>query len=225
MKMQPWESVPGVFCAPAMYIFLETGRKKMLRKENNRLHWMVKTGLLAAVAFVLMYIEFPLPIAPPWLKLDISDFPALLAGFALGPVSGCVVEAIKVVLFFFLKNSGTGGVGELANLLMGLAFVLPSAWIYLKHKNFKGAIIGTLIGVAAMAVAGGALNYWLLIPAYSKFMPIEAIIAACQAINPAVDSVLGYVLVMAVPFTLLKGLLDGVLVFLVYKKISPLLHK
>ena len=76
-----------------------------------------------------------------------------------------------------------------------------------------------------MAVAGGALNYWLLIPAYSKFMPIEAIIAACQAINPAVDSVLGYVLVMAVPFTLLKGLLDGVLVFLVYKKISPLLHK
>ena len=78
MKMQPWESVPGVFCAPAMYIFLETGRKKMLRKENNRLHWMVKTGLLAAVAFVLMYIEFPLPIAPPWLKLDISDFPKKL---------------------------------------------------------------------------------------------------------------------------------------------------
>lgn len=84
----------------------------MLRKENNRLHWMVKTGLLAAVAFVLMYIEFPLPIAPPWLKLDISDFPALLAGFALGPVSGCVVEAIKVVLFFFLKNSGTGRRGR-----------------------------------------------------------------------------------------------------------------
>jgi len=194
-------------------------------KTKVRVGWLVKTGLLAAIAFVLMYVEFSLPIAPPWLKLDISDFPALLAGYALGPVSGAVVQFIKVLLFFIFKNSGTGGVGELANLLLGIAFVLPSAWIYWKHKCFKGAIWGALAGVVAMTIVAGALNYWLLIPAYSKFMPVEAIIAACAAINPAVDSVLGYVFLMAMPFTFMKGLLDMLILFLVYKRLSPILHK
>ena len=107
-----------------------------MQKKSKHLDWLLKTALLAAVAFVLMYIEIPIPIVPPWLKLDISDLPTLLAGFSLGPVSGVVVNAIKVLLFFFFKNSGTGGVGELANFIMGLCLVLPAALIYRRKKTF-----------------------------------------------------------------------------------------
>ena len=198
----------------------------MKSRSKKNLSWMIKVGLLAAIAFILMYLEFPLPIAPPWLKVDVSDFPALLAGFSLGPVAGVVVETIKVLLFAVLRGTQTGYVGELANLLMGIAFVLPAAWIYLRHKTFKRAILGTVAGIVAMAIAAGILNYWVLIPLYSQTMlPMEAIIEACQAIVPSVNSVAGYVFVFAVPFTLLKGLLDGILVFLLYKRLSPLLHR
>ena len=146
---------------------------------------------------------------PPWLKLDISDLPTLLAGFSLGPVSGVVVNAIKVLLFFFFKNSGTGGVGELANFIMGLCLVLPAALIYRRKKTRKRALVGTLVGVVAMTVASGLLNYYMLIPAYSLIMPMEAILEACTAINPAMNSVLAYVLMAAMPFTLAKAFLMG----------------
>ncbi len=195
-----------------------------MQKKSKHLDWLLKTALLAAVAFVLMYIEIPIPIVPPWLKLDISDLPTLLAGFSLGPVSGVVVNAIKVLLFFFFKNSGTGGVGELANFIMGLCLVLPAALIYRRKKTRKRALVGTLVGVVAMTVASGLLNYYMLIPAYSLIMPMEAILEACTAINPAMNSVLAYVLMAAMPFTLAKGILDGILLFLLYKRLSPLLH-
>ena len=198
----------------------------MLRKENNRLHWMVKTGLLAAVAFVLMYIEFPLPIAPPWLKLDISDFPALLAGFALGPVSGCVVEAIKVVLFFFLKNSGTGGVGELCNFLMGLTFVVPAGLFYRQKKNRWGALWGSVLGAVVMAVMSFPINYFISYPFYvrSGMMSMEAIMDAYQLILPSVQTLPQALLIFNIPFTLVKAACDVAITFAVYKRISPLIH-
>ncbi len=191
------------------------------RKTN----YIVKVAVLATIAFILMYVEIGLPIVPPWLKLDISDFPALLAGFSLGPVAGAIVQGIKAILFFLLKNSGTGGVGELANFLMGVAFAMPAALIYMKNKSFKRAIIGTIVGIFAMTVASGALNYWLLIPAYAQIMPMEAILEACTLINPAMNSVEAYVYMAAMPFTFAKGVLDGVIIFLIYKRVSPILHK
>ncbi len=200
-------------------------RAKGTSFRANRTSYIVKTGIMAAIAFILMYIEIGIPIVPPWLKLDISDFPALLAGFSLGPVSGIIVQAIKALLFFLLKNSGTGGVGEIANLLMGIAFVLPAALIYMKNKSFKRAIFGTLVGVVSMTLASGLLNYYLLIPAYAQIMPMEAILSACTLINPAMNSVEAYVFMAAMPFTFAKGLLDGIIIFLIYKRVSPVLHK
>lgn len=205
---------------------MKTGKEGRMQKTSKiRLDWMLKTGLLAAIAFVLMYIEIPIPIVPPWLKLDISDLPTLLAGFSLGPIFGLVVNTVKVVLFFIFKNSGTGGVGELANFIMGLCLVLPAAFIYRKKKTKKGALIGAGIGILAMTVASGLLNYYMLIPAYALLMPIEAIINACTAIHPAMNTVAAYVFMAAMPFTLAKGLLDAIILFFIYKRISPILHR
>lgn len=192
---------------------------------NKQLSRSIKIALLAALAFALMYLEFPLPFMPPWLKLDISDVPALLGGFALGPLAGVIIEAIKVVLFFLFKNSGTGGIGELANFLIGISFVLPATWIYYKKKGIKLAVLGLIAGLIISSLAAGILNYYVLIPAYKAFMPIDVILDICKKINPAMNSVLMYVLLAAIPFTALKCLLESVIVLLLYKRLSTLLHK
>ncbi len=196
------------------------------KRKITKAQYITRVAILAAVAFVLMYVELPLPFIPPWLKLDFSEIPVLLGAFALGPVAGIIIQGIKCLLFLLIRGSMSGGVGELANFLIGVAFVVVAAIIYKKKHNFKFAIIGTLIGLLVAAVVAGILNYYVLIPFYANtgLMPMEAIIAASSAINPAADSLLGYVLIFAMPFTAAKLAIDSVVVFLLYKKLARFLH-
>ncbi len=197
------------------------------RKKISTAKFLTRAAILSAIAFVLMYIELPLPFIPPWLKLDFSDIPALLGGFALGPIAGIIIEGIKCLLFLLIRGTMTGGVGELANFLIGVAFVLPASLVYAKMRSKKGALIASLVGIAAGALVAALLNYTVLIPFYAQtgLMPMEAIIAACQLINPAADSLMGYVLIFAMPFTAAKFAADSAIVFLLYKKLSRFLQK
>lgn len=192
--------------------------------RNKRLSLLVKTALLGAMAFILMFLEIPIPIVPAWLKLDFSDLPALIAGFALGPISGIIVQAIKVILFLLFKGTTSGFIGELGNFIMGVSLVLPASIIYNHKKCRKNAVIGMLVGLICMTITSGLTNYYMLIPAYSKIMGVEAILAMCKELNPAMDSVWAYCYMAAMPFTAVKAFIDCIVVFLLYKKISPLLH-
>lgn len=196
-----------------------------MSSKRINLNFIVKTAILSAIAFVLMYLEFPLPIAPPWLKVDFSDLPAVLAGFALGPLSGTIVQFIKVLLFTIFHGTTSGFVGELGNFIMGVALVLPSALLYKHHHNKKSALIAMLVGIVSMTIVSGLVNYYLLIPAFTKTTPLEVILGMCSAIIPSVDSVWGYCLVFAMPFTFIKSLLDCIIIFFSYKRLSPILHK
>lgn len=180
-------------------------------------------GMLAAVSTVLAFIDFSVPLFPPFLKFDLSDLPVLLSSFMFGPISGIAVALVKNLIGCF--SSSTAGVGELSNLLIASALSVGAGLFYKTHKTRKGALIGIIIGVVAMAVVAGFSNYFLIIPAYAKVMPIDKIIEMCQAVNPAIDSVMGYVLFGAVPFTLLKGLACGLVTFLVYKKLHAVILK
>lgn len=192
--------------------------------RNKNLSNLVKTALMGTMAFVLMFLEISLPIIPVWLKLDFSDLPALVAGFALGPVSGVVAQAIKILLFLLFKGTTSGFIGELGNFLMGVALVLPASIIYNNKKCRKNAVIGMIVGLVCMTIASGLTNYYLLIPVYAKMMGIDAILNMCRELNPAMDSVEAYCYMAAMPFTALKAFIDCVVVFVLYKKISPLLH-
>lgn len=205
---------------------MEKVEKRYYLNTRKGLSMTLKIALLSALAFGLMYLEFPLSfLFPPWLKFDFGDIPALLGAFAFGPWAGVVIEAIKNALFLWLRNSGTAGIGELANFLLGVSLVLPASIYYYWKKNKATAALSIGAGIVLMTVMSGVLNMYLLIPAYSNFMPIEAIIGACKAINPAVDSVQTYVLYMAMPFTLIKAFLEGLVTFLVYKRLSGVMHK
>ena len=131
----------------------------MHTNTQSKIHKMVVTAMLSAVAAVLMFLEFSVPIMPSFIKLDISELPALLASFSLGPVYGVVVCLVKNLIN--LTHTSTGGVGELCNFLLGVTFVVPAGLLYKKMKNRKGAFLGSLVGSAIMAVLSVPLNYFI----------------------------------------------------------------
>lgn len=189
---------------------------------------IAKMAILGTAAFVLMMIEFPLPfLAPAFYKMDFSEVAVLVGGFAMGPGPAVVIEALKIVLNLLFQGTSTMFVGELANFLIGCSFVLPAAVLYSKNKNRATALKGLVAGTVCMALMGVIMNYFVLLPAYGYFfhMSEEAIVGAGQAIFPFIKSKLGFVAVCVTPFNLVKGLLVSVVTLLVYKHISPLLHK
>ena len=192
----------------------------------RRTHKIAVAGMLSAAAFVLMYIEFPIPaLVTPFIKMDISDLPELLAAFALGPLWSVVVTLVKNLLFFVLHGTSSGGVGELCNFLLGACFVLPAGLLYHGGKNRRRALLGALVGAVCMALLSIPLNYFVTYPMYEKFMPIDAILEAYRQIRPSVNGLLECLVLFNAPFTLCKGLLDVGLCFLIYKPLSPVLHR
>ena len=185
-------------------------------------------SICAAIATVLHILDFPLPfLAPGFYKLDFSELPVLLCGFYLGPCATVVCEGIKILLKLLLKSTSTAFVGDLANFVVGCSFVLPATIWYHVHKSKHSAIIGLILGTICMSVFGTAFNAVYLIPKFAELygMPLDAIIGMYQAILPSADSLIKCLTIFNMPFTFCKGMLDVLLCFLIYKPLSPLLHK
>ena len=179
------------------------------------------TGVLAAIATVLMFLHFQLPFMPSFISLDFSELPALIAAFTLGPVSGVAVCFVKNLVL--LSQTITGGVGELSNFIIGSAFVVPAGLIYRARKTRRGALFACILASAVMALCSVPVNYFITYPIYSRFMPIEQIVAAYDAIFPTGRGLLGCLIIFNMPFTFAKGLLCSALTFLVYKRLSGLI--
>lgn len=186
---------------------------------------LVQIGMLAAVAIVLMLFEIPLPFAPSFYEIDFSEVPVLIGCFAMGPAAGAAIELVKILLNFVVNGTQTAGVGELANFIIGCSFIVPAGIIYKRNHTRKGALIGMITGTLLMVVLGCFINAFVLLPAYgSAFgMPIDALVGMGTAVNPNITSLSTFVLFAVAPFNLLKGILDSVIVMLIYKKISPIL--
>ncbi|MCI9156947.1 MAG: ECF transporter S component [Lawsonibacter sp.] len=183
------------------------------------------TAMLSAVACVLNIFDFPIPfLIPAFVKMDVSDLPELLAAFSLGPWYGVTVTFLKNLLKLVIKGTSTAYAGELCNFILGASFSFVAGAVYHVKKSRKNALIGALAGAAVMALLSIPCNYYISYPVYTKFMAIDKIIAAYQAIRPGVNGLLECLIVFNAPFTLLKGLLTSALCFLIYKPLSPVLH-
>lgn len=190
-------------------------------KKRVDVRKLVVTAMLAAVSAVLMFFNFNVPLMPSFIKLDFSELPALLASFALGPVSGaavCLVKNLVNVIF-----TTTGGVGELSNFILGCLFVVPAGWVYHYKKTAVGALLGSALGALVMAVASVFTNYYVVYPIYTAFMPMEVILGMYQAINHNVKNLWDALLWFNMPFTFIKGLCSVAMCFLIYKPLSPIL--
>lgn len=191
-------------------------------KSRTNVRYMAVTAMLSAVAVVLMYIEFPIPVLMPgFIKMDLSDLPELIGSFAMGPLWGVLICGIKNLLH--LPFTQTGGVGELSNFILGACFVIPAGLFYQKMKSKKGAIIGSVIGALLMSVMSIVSNYFIVYPFYTIMMPMDTIIAAYKAIYSGADTLIKCLVIFNMPFTFVKGMIDVVITMLIYKHISPII--
>lgn len=184
---------------------------------------MTKVAMLSVIGFVLMYFQLPLTfVAPPFMKLDISDLPVLMGAFTMGPVYGIIIAALKNLMHIIFKGTMTAGVGELSNFIISSTFALVSSYIYRKHRSYKGAVLSMTVGVLAMTILAMTSNYFVVFPLYGKVMPMEAIIAMGSAITPKITGLFTMMIYSVLPFNLIKGFTTSAVMMLVYKKISPL---
>lgn len=204
--------------------------EQVLRRGNvagkSKVRTLAQIAMLGAVATVLMLFEFPIPfIAPPFYEMDFSEVPVLVGAFAMGPVAGIAIEAIKILLNFVINGTITAGVGELANFIFGCAFLLPAALIYRSNKTRKNAIIGMAVGTVVMTVAACIMNALVLLPAYGAAfgMPVDAFVQMGTSINKAIDSLFTFAVLAVGPFNLIKGIAVSVIVLLIYKRIRMIL--
>lgn len=183
-------------------------------------------GIFSAVAAVLMYFEIPLPFAPPFYQIDLSEVPVFICSFSIGPVAGVVCELVKIILKLFLKGTTTAFIGDFANFVVGCSFVLPATIVYHRFKTKKGALAGMAVGTGVMTVFGSLFNAVYLLPTFAEFygMPLDVIVSMGSEVNRLVNNVSTLVLFAVVPFNLIKGVIVTVLTFLLYKRIERLLR-
>ncbi|WP_040436862.1 ECF transporter S component [Clostridium sartagoforme] len=184
----------------------------MNNQQNKNLNKFIKISLLGAIAVVLMYFDFPIPFLPfPWLKIDLSDIPALMGAFAFGPMAGIVIELLKNLLILIVKGTGTVFVGEIANFIVGVSLVAPAAWVYHRNKSRKNALLGMILGTLSIEIIGILANVYLLLPAFGMSMVKEELIK--------------YVTVGLLPFNGVKAILVCAITYILYKRVSVAIFK
>lgn len=196
-------------------------------KQKSLTTKLAVTGMLTALAIVLQYIEFPVPmLVPPFLKMDFSDLPELIAAFVIGPVWGVAVCFLKNLIH--IPFGSTGGVGELSNFLLGAVFALTAGLIYQRNKTKKTALLACGLGSLAMAVFSFPINYFIVYPVYSNLWfggNMGLIVDMYKLILPFSDSLEKCLVIFNVPFTLVKAIIVSVITMLIYKPLSRLVTR
>ena len=190
-------------------------------RKNLSVQYLTRIAVLTALASILFLIEIPVVA---FYKLDLSNLPVLLGAFSMGPVPGLIILLLKSLIG--MLHSSSMYVGELADFIMGAAFVLPAALIYRRHKTRNTALIGMAVGTVVMIVVAVLVNWKLMIPFYMTAygMPMEAVVGMATKAVPFVDTEWKLLLCVTAPFNLLKGVVLSSLTFVLYKHLSPLLH-
>lgn len=189
---------------------------------NNKIKKISIVALFSALSAILMYFDFPLPIAPTFMKMDLSELPVIIGGFVLGPVECVSIAVFKVLIKFVLKGTSTMFLGELANIIGSITYALPASIIYKALKTKERAVIGMIIGIILASVACTLCNALFLFPLYMKafHMSEEVIIKMCSAIVPFIDSMTKVYLFSVLPFNIVKFSIASIITYIFYKNIS-----
>ncbi|MHA6252307.1 ECF transporter S component [Oceanobacillus sp. CAU 1775] len=170
-------------------------------QKSKQLSKLIIIALLGTIALILFFLNFPLPFLPPYLKIDFSDVPALMAGLIFSPLAGVLVVLIKNLLYLIVTGAGDP-IGIMANFAAGVMFVLPVSLIYHKfHKGVKSIVSGLITGTVVMAIGMSVMNYYVFLPAYSWFMGWDM----------SSEIAWGAILIGVLPFNVIKGIVVAIL--------------
>jgi riboflavin transporter len=185
----------------------KTERRFKMKTEKWSIQKLIYTAMLAAVAGVLMSLEFSVPMMPPFYKVDFSDVPSVIAVFLMGPVSGICVEVIKLLIKLITVGTNTMYVGELANLIAAFLFVWPLWFLYQKlGANRKAAVEALLLSIVIRTACACFINANITLPLYAKAMslPLDEVIRMVASVNPAIKDLNGFIILATIPFNVLK---------------------
>jgi len=186
---------------------------------------MVKISILAVIGTILTIINMSVPGFPPFLKLDLGNIPAVIGAIAMGPMAAVFIELIKNLLKFIVDTS-TGGIGEFANFMVGIGYIIPFAIIYKKNPTKKGFIIGATVGVIVMTIMGAVLNYFVLIPMYAILMGGQELIISMAAVaNSSITDLRTLILIGIIPFNMFKGIVVSVVGYALYQSLKPVINR
>lgn len=194
----------------------------MNKQSNWNLQKLVFTGMLAAVAGVLMSLEISVPMMPPFYKVDFSDVPTIIAVFLMGPVSGGCVEVIKILIKLFTVGTNTMYVGEFANLIGIILFVWPLWFIYKKAgSGRKAAVLALVISIPIRIAFSCCLNVFITLPMYAAAMgmTMDEVVRTVGAVNPAIKDLNGFIILATIPFNLLKNSVNCLVGYLLYERL------
>ena len=196
---------------------METSTKK---KFDTRT--MVRVSILGLMGYMLLEFNMRLPIFPMFIKLDVANLPSIIASITMGPVAGLGVEFVKNVIKAMI-SSETIGIGEISNFICGVSLVIPLGLVYKKLPNTKGYIIGSVAGVLTLCVIASVSNYFFVIPAYALAMGgMDAVINMASAANANITDLNALIVFAFIPFNFIKGMLNVVLGYMIYKFVKPL---
>ena len=185
----------------------------MNSKQNQNLNKFIKISLLGAMAVVLMYFEFPIPFSPfTWLKIDLGDIPALIGGFAFGPLAAITIQVIKNILFLIVKGGDSGLIGPVANLLIGTFMVVPVALMHKIKKGNKSLLIGMGIGFIVTQILGILVNVYILLPVYGM-------------VDMSTKDLVNYISVGLIPFNGIKTIMVYLITYMLYKRVGNIIFK
>lgn len=170
-------------------------------KQSSKLLKLIILALLGTISLVLFFLNFPLPFLPPYLKIDFSEVPALIAALIFTPMAGVAVEAIKNMLYLVVSGAGDP-IGVIANFLAGVMFIVPVAVLYHRYKGVKSIISGLITGTIIMAIGMSVLNYLVILPAYAWFMGWEDMSQSAKWLAVSFG---------VLPFNIIKGIIVGLL--------------
>jgi riboflavin transporter FmnP len=170
---------------------------------------LAKMGMMAAIAVIFSLIHFPILPSAPFLEYEASDIPILIGAFAFGPVPGAIIGLISILLHDMVFSPSSGPYGMIMHIISVAVFVIVAGLIYRKFKTKKGAIVSL--------IAGGLSVTAVMIPANIFITP--------HFMGVPIDMVYGMLPTAIIPFNLIKATVTTVLVFIIYKRISPFLHK
>ncbi|HMM19238.1 MAG TPA: ECF transporter S component [Selenomonadales bacterium] len=191
---------------------------------QSKVNFLAKVGLLSAMSTILMFLDMPVPLMPLFLKLDISELPAVIAAFSMGPMAAVLVELIKNLLH--IANTQTLGIGECANFLVGVAFLVPAGYVYRRRADYPGAVLALTLGTVSMVFWASVLNYFVLLPVYQAVLhfPLDRIVALGSAANPHITDLKSFITLAIAPFNALKGFVISLCTVLIYRRVLPLLR-
>lgn len=226
-------------------------------KSSRTTFYVSRVAMLSAIAGMLMIFDFPIPIFPGFYKFDFSYFPVVISTFSMGPVAGAITAIIKNIIAFLIAGTFTdsAGIGALADLLIGLSFIVPAGLIYRykftpsvqikkticddvrtyelqkvslfkeTKRTKKGAVIAMIISLIIVSAFSCLFNYFFLIPAYSKFFGLDTVLKMAQAATESITDVKGIIVLGTLPFNFLKWLVISILTIVTYKPLSKTILK